>query len=486
MQRNTITSPTSVRHSGIWRQFFLLFAGVLMLGFFAPLAAQAATPGELVVKDKTVSENVGTASVRVALLHRVDHKVSVGYKTVNGTAMAGTDYTAVSGRIMFPKGAKVRHVSVPIINDTAVESTESFKVRLFDAFKAKIVDRTGIVTITNDDVTPPSAPPALTVKDASTQEGDALVFQVSLDKAPSTAVTFDYATSDGTAKAPGDYTATSGKGTIAANATSTSISVPTTEDSTPESTETMTLTISNVVGATVADGTATGTILDDDTASALSVADSSAVEGKAVEFTVSLNHASGLEVKAEWATSDGTAKAGSDYTASSGVVTIPAGSTTAKFSVPTIDDSIDEVNETFNVTLSSPHNATIADGTAVGTIIDNDGPAISVSDSTATEGSPVIFTVKLSAASPQDVSVKYATKDDTAKAGSDYTATSGTLTIKAGATSGTVSVPTIDDKIAEPKEHFEFNLSDAVNGYISHGHADGWINDNDVALPTLS
>ena len=94
--------------------------------------------------------------------------------------------------------------------------------------------------------------------------------------------------------------------------------------------------------------------------------------GNAV-FTVTLSEASTDEVTVAYATADGTAEAGADYTSTSGTLTFSAGSRTRTISVPVVDDTTDEGDETFTVTLSTPSNATILDGTGTGTITDNDG-----------------------------------------------------------------------------------------------------------------
>ena len=105
---------------------------------------------------------------------------------------------------------------------------------------------------------------------------------------------------------------------------------------------------------------------------AVSVSDASAAEGDAVAFTVSLSAASGQQVTVEYATSGGTATSGTDFTAQSGALTFAANETSKTVSVATTDDSVDEDDETFTLTLSSPANATLGDATATGTINDND------------------------------------------------------------------------------------------------------------------
>ena len=105
---------------------------------------------------------------------------------------------------------------------------------------------------------------------------------------------------------------------------------------------------------------------------AVSVSDVSGTEGDAIEFTVSLSAASGRQVTVRYATSDGTAESGTDFTAASGTLTFAAGETSKTVSVATTDDSAGEEDETFTLTLSNPADATLGDATATGTIVDND------------------------------------------------------------------------------------------------------------------
>ncbi|GAB4257862.1 MAG: hypothetical protein Kow0065_07350 [Methylomicrobium sp.] len=115
----------------------------------------------------------------------------------------------------------------------------------------------------------------------------------------------------------------------------------------------------------------------------LSVSSTSVVESNGfLNFLVSLNTAGSSPVTVNYATSNGTATAGSDYSARSQTLTIPAGSLQATISVPVIDDSIVESNETLTLTLSNPVNATLGTGSATGTIIDNDvsTPSLSKDD----------------------------------------------------------------------------------------------------------
>lgn len=208
-------------------------------------------------------------------------------------------------------------------------------------------------------------------------------------------------------------------------------------------------------------------------------------------FTVTLSAASGKTVTVNYATADGTATAPGDYTAIANTpLTFNPGDTSKTVTVLVTGDAIDEVNETFTVNLANPSNATIGTGTGTGTITDDDGPSISINDVTVTEGDSgqanAVFTVSLSAASPQTITVNYATANGTAAAGSDYAAIASTaLTFNPGDTTKQISVVVNGDTADEADETFLVNLSSPVNATIADGQGQGTIL-NDDTPPTVA
>ena len=148
-----------------------------------------------------------------------------------------------------------------------------------------------------------------------------------------------------------------------------------------------------------------------------------------------LSTASARTITVDYATSDGTATASSDYTAGSGTITFAPNATTQNIPIAVLADTVDEVDETVNVTLSNPSNVTINDGVGILTITDDDGePSLSIADLTTPDETAVTrsMTVTLSAASTKTVTVDFATADGTATAANDYISTSGTLTFNPG------------------------------------------------------
>ena len=413
-------------------------------------------------------------------------RVTVQYATSSGSATSGTDFTAASGTLIFEAGTTSQTVSVSTASDSTTEQNEFFVLRLSSPTNAILAanDSTATGTI-NDD-----GPPAVSVVGATQTEGGSVHFTVSLSMRTKKEVTVQYATSSGTATSGTDFTAKSGTLTFSVGTDSQTVSVSTTNDSTDEENETFTLTLSSPTNATLGDDTATGTITDNDDPPTVSVANASATEGDAVDFTVSLSTASAKEVTVQYATASDTATSGTDFTATSGTLTFSAGTDSQTVSVSTTDDSTDEENEAFTLTLSSPANAALGTkASATGTINDDDGTStLSVSNASAPEGGAVTFTVSLSPASEQTVTVQYATSSGTATSGTDFTAKSGTLAFPPGETSWTVSVQTTEDTDAEEDETFTLTLSNPTNATLgTNTTATGTINEPDEeSLPLVS
>ena len=204
-------------------------------------------------------------------------------------------------------------------------------------------------------------------------------------------------------------------------------------------------------------------------------------------FTVSLSAASNQAVTVNYATADGnawnTATAGTDYQVGSGQVTIPAGQTSATITVPVNGDRLAENSETFFLRLTNPTNAFIADGLGIATIVDNE-PRISIGNVSKSEGNAktttFTFTVSLSAAYDQAVTVNYATANGTATAGSDYQAKTGSVTFAPGETIKTITIVVNGDKTRESNETFFVDLlGPSSNALISVARGTGTIFNDD-------
>jgi hypothetical protein len=173
-----------------------------------------------------------------------------------------------------------------------------------------------------------------------------------------------------------DYGAVSGIVAIPPGTVSRTVSVPVFGDTLDENDETFTIDLSAPVGATIADDQGLGTITDNDPLPFFSTGDCVVTEGNAgstpCTFTVLLDPVSGRTVTVNYATADGTATAGSDYTAASGIVTFPAGTTQQAVNVGVLGDTVAEADESFDLNLTPGTNANGLDPLGTGTILDDD------------------------------------------------------------------------------------------------------------------
>ena len=419
-------------------------------------------------------------------------RVTVDYAdTETGTALAGVDYTTVTGgSLTFEAGTTTRTFAVSVIGDTLSEADETILVSLGSPTNATVLSTagTGTGTITDDET-----PSTLSISSPSVNEGNSgsktLTYTVTLSPASGQEVTVDWTEGIGSTATSGtDYTAiTGGSLTFPTGTTRREITVSVTGDTTEEPNETVVVTLSNASGATIATGTGTGTIVNDD-GYLLSIDSPSVAEGDSgsanLTFTVTLSAAKSQQVTVAYADAGtGTATSGTDYTAiTAGVLTFAANETSKTITVSVTGDASDEENETVEVTLSSAVGATISTATGTGTITDNDGvPTLSIGSPSVLEGNSgsatLTWAVTLSPASGKQVTVNYADAGTgTATSGTDYTAiTAGALTFTAGTTSRTFDVSVTGDTDLEPNEdHPGVAEQPDECGRIEHGGNGHW------------
>lgn len=213
---------------------------------------------KLYVANATTPES-GTASFLVTLSTAASSAVSVDYAAVAGSATSPADFPATSGRLVIPAGSTAGYIQVPIVQDAISEGDETFQLVPSNATGAVIITKSATGIITDDDPLP-----TLEITDASVPEPSSgtrtLKFTVRLTGAVGRAVTFNWATSNGTAVAPGDYVAASGSLTLPVGVTTKTISVTVNADAINEGTEAFNVILSSVVGAMPGDFNALGTI----------------------------------------------------------------------------------------------------------------------------------------------------------------------------------------------------------------------------------
>ena len=222
-------------------------------------------------------------------------------------------------------------------------------------------------------------------------------------------------------------------------------------------------------------------------AQTLRINDAARAEGQTgtspLTFTLTLSPKSAGPVTVRYATANGTAQAGTDYVAASGQVTFTPGQTSKTLPVAVKGDLAREGNEVLFVNLTQATGANLADAQGQGLILNDDGPVLAIGDVTLAEGQSgtrtANFRVTLTPASTGAVTVKYATANGTAQAGSDYVAQSGSLSFAAGQGVRTVSVVVRGDRVKEGNETFFVNLSGAAGATVFDGRGVGTIGEDD-------
>ncbi|MEZ4513082.1 MAG: Calx-beta domain-containing protein [Chloroflexota bacterium] len=442
----------------------------------------------------TTIENIITGTLTVTLSTPSGQPVSVKWSTSDGTATAGSDYDAVNNAtVTIPAGGSFVRVDVPLINDVAEENGETVLATLSSPTNATLGEpKTTTLTIIDDDQ-PPTVQFASDSYTVDEGAGMAEIAVELLGYADET-VAVTLTTGDETAVSGSDYTPITTTLTFAPGQISQTAQIPISDDALDETDETVALTLSDL-SSNAFSGTpmaATLTITDNDEPPTIAFAATTlgGDEGTTATATVQLSGPSAKTVTVAYATSSGTATAGSDYTAASGTLTFAPGQTTATFGVALLDDALDEAAETVILTLSNPTNGTLGDpNPATLTIGDNDAPptvqVVPTAVSVPENGGTAVVTVTLSVVSGQPVTVTYGTVGETAVSGTHFTPTSGTLTFAPGETSHTISVPVLDNSTMNGNKTFRVELSSPVNAALGADDA-ATVTIEDDELPLVS
>jgi hypothetical protein len=405
------------------------------------------------------------------------------------TALAGIDYVIPLPTVLaFAPGEISKTFSVDVIGDVNVETAETFSVQIVAATNATIAPDPGIGTILNDDT-------AIRISDARAAEGDAgstsLSFTLSLEQPSVLPVSVDVLSTDRTASAGVDYTPLSTTVVFAPGETIRSVAVALTGDAAVEGDEAFALLLSGAVNASIADGEAIGTIVNDETL--LRVSGASVVEGNdattEIAFPVTLTAPHAEMVSVNFTVVPGSASAGIDYAApAAGTLVFAPGETSKAITVSIVGDTVAELDETFSIVLAAATNAAIDAGTGLG-VIQNDDGALRVQDASVLEGHAgsrsLAFPVSLAAPRVLPVTVNFSVIGETATEGIDYrTVSAGALAFAPGDTTKVVTVEVFGDTIVEKNETFAVVLSSPSNAIIDDSAAVGTILNDDITLPS--
>lgn len=463
------------------------FGGGLRVGYASP---PTSTPGSVALAQAsyTVSEDGTSLLVSVTRSGGSSGQVSVNYTTLDGTALAGEDYVATSGQLVWQDGETgTKTFSIPLINDGMVEANETFSIQLSEPTGGLKLGEPATATVTLQSEDQPAQPGIIALAQSvyTIQEnGGSLLVSVVRSGGASGAVSITYATSDGTAQAGQDYTAVSGILTWADGETGPkTFSIPILNDGLFEGSEGFSITLSQPTGgATVGSpASASITIQNDDAAPILSFSSATyqVLEsiGMAVVTVIRTENLVG-DVTVDYSAAAGTATPGSDFTPVSGTLHFPSGVASQTFSVPIENDAVDEAIETILLSLTNPTGGAVlgANDDALLSLLDDDEPPPQPGgsifefdrvqyDTREDYGYRSIY-IKRSGDVSQAASVTFSTSDGTASAGSDYVAKSGTITFAPGERTKHVDIALINDYELEPVETLTVSLSSPSGGTL--------------------
>lgn len=442
------------------------------------------------------NENSGAGQVSVELSAAAINTVSVKVVALDQTATGGTDFNFTSQLLTFSPGEVSKTVNFSLLNRIGIQPSRNFKLQLIDAINTVVTtNNTGvqakehIITILDVDR------PSLSINDVIVNEGSVANFTLSSSAPFGSDVTVDYNLVMVNAVASTDVVVSSGTITLPANSTAAPLNISTLSNpAICDGSKTFKVILSNSVNATIGDNEGLGTINDITNPSiSFSNASISANEGVNATLNVSLSAACPTRtVSVQYSTAAGTATSNSDFTsASNALLTFNPGQTSEVISIPTAADSLDEIDESFTVTLSSPTNGILGSPSSASvTIIDDDNaPTILLSASIASiseSGPSVTLTATLSAISGKNISIPFSLSG-TAVDNSDYTVTASPIVINAGSLSANISLTPIEDSIVDPSETVTVTLGAPTNGTLGATFAQTvTILDNDLGSFSIS
>ncbi|MDH5232851.1 MAG: hypothetical protein OEY38_22575, partial [Gammaproteobacteria bacterium] len=418
----------------------------------------------------SIYENAGSVNITVSRLGSSVGAISVDYASVANTALTASDFTATSGTLSWiDADTATKTIIVPLSDDTTQENLETFSVQLSNPIGTSIGDATATVYVYDDD----SSIRVLNTIIGYREDAGNAIISVARDGKNVGAVSVDYTTVANTAIAGSDYTTTSGTLNWSdGDAATKTIIVPLSDDTTQENLETFSVQLSNPIGTSIGDATATVYVYDDDSSIRVvnTIIGYRENAGNAI-ISVARDGKNVGAVSVDYTTVANTAIAGSDYTTTSGTLNWSDGDATPKtITVPIINDITLESLENFTVQLSNPIGTSIGD--AIATIyIYNDDSTVRLYNTVygiAENGTSINIIVKRDAHRIGAISVDYTTVAGTALAASDYTTTSGTLNWSDGdSTDKIITVNITNDGTAESLEYFDVQLSNPIGTSIT-------------------
>ena len=416
-------------------------------------------------------EKKGLAKIPVSLSAAGSRKVTLAYAVTGGTAVNGRNFVLKNGTLAFKPGETSKSIDMRIIDDRIYNDNKTIEVTLSNPVNAVLGKQTvHTYTIVENDP-PPSVTFASPAQDVREADGE-ITISVKLSPVSGKDVIVPFMVS-GTAIDGKNYRVmTPSPLFIKAGETTGAITLSLMDDKLYEDNKVIFVSIGAPVNATLgAHPVHRVTVVESDPPPVVAFAlkDSSGDEGKSpAKIEVSLSGASGKRASVEYAITGGTAENNKDYTLTNGTLVFEPGETVKTIDIGIIDDKLHEDNETIEVTLSNPVNAVPGKQTVhTYTIIDNDPePTVTFTapgQEVKEDMGKVTASLKLSAASGKDVTVPF-TLSGTAIDGKNYRVmTPNPLTIRAGETTGAITLALMDNKLYEDNKTIIVTMEAPVN-----------------------
>lgn len=460
------------------------------------------------IADATISEASGGQTM-VSMTNPTGRTCNVTVTSVNGTATAPADFTAVTDLGVTLAGVGSVPVNLTTVNDILVEAAETFTLTIALApgsdQQCQLGTATATITITSDDLAS-----VISIADATVTEGAANnLTTISMTNATGVNCRLSVTTANGTgasgAVAPGDFTAINGATVDLNGVTSATLNLAVIDDVLVEANETFTVNLALVAGSDprcqIGDGQATITIVSNDVFAVISIGDVTVpvAEGATAQVPITMTNPTGVNCPLTVNTANGTATAGLDYTAINGTrFTGLNGVASVSLPVTTLDDTLVEPSEAFTVNVALAADADprcqIPDGTATVTIASDDNAVISIGDIQPSETiGTARLTVTMINATGVTCNLTVGTTSGTATAGDFNLLTPASLQIAGTSATATanVDVAIVNDTLAETNETFAVTLTLVPTGsnarcQIAKSQATVTIEDNDVSVISIA
>jgi Calx-beta domain len=373
------------------------------------------------------------------------------------------------------------------------EGNETFRLILSGLTNSTLAFGTNVATITDDDGSSVSFwTNAITVFENT----NIITLYALRSGATNTAVSVNFTnlnTGSPAATSGSDFTATNGILTFAPGVTTNTYTLTIIDDGVAENSEQVVCRLTSATNTSLGTSNLVVTITTNDSAIiSIATATTSFTETNDTNATITLTvNRTGTtfnQCTVNFATTNVSATAGSDYLATNGTLTFAAGVSTTQIVVAMLYDDLQETNEIFRVVLSGPVDATIGTGTNVVTIVDDDVSSLAITTNAvavAEAGTNVTFTIIRTGATNTAVAADFTTTNVTASAGSDYIATNNTLYFAPGVTTNTVTVSISDDLLYEGNETFRLLLTVVTNSSSGIATNTATITDDDLSTLTF-